>query len=101
MLLRKGSRDDKLVVVPQSVSGRTWGGLAHAVATQLDPGATFWAVVSPLSGSKRGAPPRWAWVWSEGKAHEWQVQGKRLPNDIPDASDVRDLGFRLDSVEIR
>ena len=85
VFLRRGSPTDKLVVVPQSVSGRTWGALAHAVATELDPGATFWAVAMPLGGSKRSARPRWVWVWSEGKGREWQLQGKRLPNDMPEA----------------
>lgn len=85
VLLLPGSATDKLVVAPQSVSGRTWGALAHAVATQLDPGATFWAVATPLRGSKRNARLRWVWVCSEGKCREWQLPGKRLPNDIPEA----------------
>jgi len=85
VLLRKSSSADKLVFWPQSVSGRTWGALAHAVAAHADPGVTFWAVVIPLSGSKRGARARWAWLWSEGKCREWQLQGKHLPNDMPEA----------------
>jgi len=85
VLLRRGSVADKLVVVPQSVSGRTWGALAHVVATQADPGATFWAVAIPLSGAKPSARPRWAWVWSDGRGREWQLQGKRLPTEIPES----------------
>ena len=75
-----------LMLWPQLARGRAWGALAHAVATQADPGATFWAAVIPLGDPRRDRQrPGWAWVCSDGKSSEWRIQGERLPEDMPAA----------------
>lgn len=85
VLLLAGAQADPITVLPQLVRGRSWGALAHRVATRMDPGLAFWAVVMPLGDLRSAARPCWAWVYSEGKASEYRITGKYSPPGIPGA----------------
>ncbi|HEY6723138.1 MAG TPA: DUF2695 domain-containing protein [Polyangiaceae bacterium] len=83
VLLRAAANSEPIAVLPQLASGRSWGSLAHGVATQAEPGVTFWAAVIPLGDPRRAPFPRCAWVSVDGKSREWRLTGKQLPKDLP------------------
>ena len=83
VLLRASAAADPITVLPQLARGRSWGALAHAVATQADAGVTFWAAAIALGDERHDARPRSAWVFADGKSSEWHVTGKHLPKDLP------------------
>ncbi|HEU5076082.1 MAG TPA: DUF2695 domain-containing protein [Polyangiaceae bacterium] len=83
VLLLAAAEAAPITVLPQLVRGRSWGALAHRVATQAEPAVAFWAAVMPLGDPRSTARPCWAWVYSGGKASEWRIAGKRPPEGIP------------------
>lgn len=85
VLLRAGAGADIVAFVPQLIRGRSFGALAHAIATQAEAGVTSWAAVVPLGDPRRAAFPRSAWVCQEGKSSEWRITDQRLPKDLPRA----------------